>query len=278
MSVILASNRNNIRKHLYLLNNWYNLPQEPFRTKRLAASPAQSSLKTIFPPGTHRHIECASKQNHPVEMIRRDPADIRSVANSCRICSITFPTQSRYSLPTWLGGCDQAYQAEGDGARRSLPGWEGAAIKSEKDVFRSEIVCRLSTSSLTSQRGREGSEEGSGGWQVGAISRRTPARDSNIYNPDLRWLSPYTSGARDQGSTSECTDINMRDIQVFIPLRERRGQTTWITGSNNVDMTPSLCLWRCSFCLFTWGRISSFTWLPSRTHLSLLRKNTFHNV
>lgn len=57
-------------------------------------------------------------------------------------------------LPNWLGGCDQANLGRRRRREKITCVREGGKIKSEKDVFRSEIVCWLSTSSLTSQRGR----------------------------------------------------------------------------------------------------------------------------
>lgn len=80
--------------------------------------------------------------------------DIHSDVNSSRICSITFQTQSRYAfaeLTRWMRPGERRTKRMGR-ARRAAR--QGQSIKSEKDVFRSEIVCWLSTSSLTSQRGR----------------------------------------------------------------------------------------------------------------------------
>lgn len=80
--------------------------------------------------------------------------DIRSDVNSSRICSITFPTQSRYAfaeLTRWMRPSERRTNRT---TRASRVVGQGQSIKSEKDVFRSEIVCWLSTSSLTSQRGR----------------------------------------------------------------------------------------------------------------------------
>lgn len=102
----------------------------------------------------HRCASESSRGKYPVRTAPCPDPDIRSDVNSSRICSITFPTQSRYAfadLTRWMRPGERRTR----GKLRCIPPEQvGRTIKSEKDVFRSEIVCWLSTSSLTSQRGR----------------------------------------------------------------------------------------------------------------------------
>ncbi|KAL4716354.1 hypothetical protein ACJJTC_006716 [Scirpophaga incertulas] len=89
-------------------------------------------------------------------------------------------------LISFRGGCDQASSQQP--RRKESFSWErrGREIKSEKDVFRSEIVCWLSTSSLTSQRGWRAAKR-QGARQVGRLSRpATPARDIAPYRTNLQ--------------------------------------------------------------------------------------------
>lgn len=109
------------------------------------------------PQRYYRSID--AHQNHRVENIRserpRVPCpDIRSNDNSSRICSITFPTQSRYAFAELTRWMRPGERGRARGTASTARERQGYSIKSEKDVFRSEIVCWLSTSSLTSQRGR----------------------------------------------------------------------------------------------------------------------------
>lgn len=97
-------------------------------------------------------------QNHRVENIRWERPRVPIPTFVPTLIPAAFvPLHFRHKvdtrLPTWLGGCDQA-NAEREEAVMYPPEQVGRTIKSEKDVFRSEIVCWLSTSSLTSQRGR----------------------------------------------------------------------------------------------------------------------------
>lgn len=111
--------------------------------------------------------------------------DIRSDVNSSRICSITFPTQSRYAfaeLTRWM----RPGERRTNGTKRAcMNGEQGRKIKSEKDVFRSEIVCWLSTSSLTSQRGRRAAKRQRGCARWTLPRPETPAREIAPYRNHL---------------------------------------------------------------------------------------------
>lgn len=137
-------------------------------------------------------------------------------------------------LPNWLGGCDQANLGrQGRGEPCTCERGRGE-VKSEKDVFRSEIVCWLSTSSLTSQRGRRAAKR-----QRGRVRCAFPAAHLRAILLLAATASgntfPYTfrHSWSDFGNIFECTNINMRNVQVFTYLRPKSISTILSTFERN---------------------------------------------
>lgn len=134
----------------------------------------------------------------------------------------------------------------------------GQRTKSEKDVFRSEIVCWLSTSSLTSQRGRRAAKR-----QRGRVRWRnltlvlTCAQKYSLHTIALGTTTPYSQrqGVPISENIFECTDINMRNIHVFIHLppggvRSGPGQTSPIIDVQQCRHDNGFLTHSCSAFIF----------------------------
>lgn len=126
-------------------------------------------------------------------------SDIRSDVNSSRICSITFPTQSRYAFAE-LTRRMRPGERDGKGTERGRrprvremkdQKWE-RCIQKWNSLLAEHII-------INEPERAEGSEEAEGARQVAAPTLPTPARDNAPYRAHLYGLYLPTRVYRTRG-------------------------------------------------------------------------------